>query len=263
MSDEPKAAAGLPKGLIQPDGETIAYYQLEGEGTGLIWLGGFKSNMEGTKVLILEEWARASGRPFLRFDYFGHGQSSGDFREGTISRWRDDALQVLDNLADGPQILVGSSMGGWIAALMALARPDKIKGIVFVAPAPDFTERLMWRTFADDVKREIEEKGEWLSPSEYGFDPYPITRRLIEDGRQNCIMDDEIPIRCPVRILQGMEDPDVPWEHALEFSQLLASDDVTLTLVKKGAHRLSNEQDLARLVDICETLAWEAEAHSV
>jgi pimeloyl-ACP methyl ester carboxylesterase len=259
MTDDPTPTGPAPHRLATPDGETIAYHQSPGEGTGLIWLGGFKSDMEGSKVLTLERWARAAGRPFTRFDYFGHGVSSGAFRDGTISRWRDDALRILDEVAEGPQILIGSSMGGWIASLVALARPARVKGIVFVAPAPDFTEQLMWAGFSDDVKAEIMDKGEWLSPSEYGFDPYPITRALIEDGRANCIMTGSIAIDCPVRILQGMRDPDVPWTHALSFAEQLTSEDVTCTLIKDGDHRLSDEQNLARLVDTVETLCWEVE----
>jgi len=248
-----------PQHLVRPDGEIIAYHQLQGEGTGLIWLGGFKSDMEGSKVLALESWARDAGRPFVRFDYFGHGTSSGEFRQGTISRWRDDALQVLDELTQGPQILIGSSMGGWISTLVALARPERFAGMVLVAPAPDFTERLMWNNFSDEVRSEILENGEWLSPSEYGFDPYPITKALIDDGRKNCVMDGKISVTSPVRILQGMKDPDVPWQHALAFSELLASEDVAITLVQDGDHRMSDDQNLARLVDMVETLCWEVE----
>lgn len=259
MTDDRPMHAPEPSRLACPDGETIAYHQTLGEGTGVLWLGGFKSDMEGSKVLTLEEWARASGRPFTRFDYFGHGVSTGDFREGTISRWREDALRVIDEVTEGPLILVGSSMGGWIAALAALARPTRVSGIVFIAPAPDFTETLMWDTFSKEAKTEIMEKGEWLSPSEYGFDPYPITRKLIEDGRHNLVLTGEVAIHCPVRILQGMKDPDVPWQHALAFAEQLASDDVVLSLVKTGDHRLSDDQNLARLVDTVETLCWEVE----
>ncbi len=262
MTDHAPHARPAPESLSRPDGEAIAYHQTKGEGTGLLWLGGFMSDMEGSKVLALESWGQGSGRPFTRFDYFGHGASSGNFKDGTITRWRDDALAVLDEVAKGEQILIGSSMGAWIAALVALARPERIKGIVFVAPAPDFTERLMWQTFSDEAKTAIEEKGEWLSPSAYGFDPYPITKALIEDGRKNCLMDKTIPIACPVRILQGMRDPDVPWQHALAFADQLETDDVSITLVKDGDHRLSDDQNLARLVDMVETMCWEVDPQS-
>jgi len=259
MTDDTQITGSEPGRLSTSDGQTIAYHQTAGEGTGLIWLGGFKSDMEGAKVLTLESWAQEAGRPFTRFDYFGHGVSSGDFRNGTISRWRDDTLRILDEVAKGPQILIGSSMGGWIATLVALARPEQVRGIVFIAPAPDFTELLMWQTYSEEVKREILEKGEWLQPSEYGFDPYPITRDLIEDGRKNCVLHGPIDIKCPARILQGMRDPDVPWEHAVRFAKALATDDVAATLIKNGDHRLSDDQNLARLVDSVETLCWEIE----
>jgi len=263
MTDDAPAAGPAPDRLSAPDGETIAYHHSRGEGTGLVWLGGFMSDMEGSKVLTLEGWAQAAGRPFTRFDYFGHGASSGAFRDGTISRWRDDALRVVDEIADGPLILVGSSMGGWIASLVALARPDRVAGLIFIAPAPDFTEKLMWADFSDEAKAAIVEKGEWLNPSEYGYDPYPITRALIEDGRTNCIMDGPISITCPVRVLQGMRDPDVPWRHAVEFAELLVSEDVTTNLIKDGDHRLSYDQNLARLIDTAETLCWEIEGGGV
>jgi pimeloyl-ACP methyl ester carboxylesterase len=259
MTDDATNAGPEPRQLSAPGGETIAYHHSAGEGTGLLWLGGFKSDMEGSKVLTLEGWAKAAGRPCTRFDYFGHGVSSGAFREGTISRWRDDALQMVDEVTAGPLILVGSSMGGWIASLVALERPERVAGIVFIAPAPDFTERLMWADFSDEVRTQIMEKGEWMNPSEYGFDPYPITRALIEDGRANCIMDGPVAIACPVRVLQGMRDPDVPWRHAVDFMELLQSEDVTVTLIKDGDHRLSDDQNLARLVDTVETLCWEVE----
>lgn len=259
MTNDTSKSGPEPSRLSRPGGETIAYHQLRGEGTGLIWLGGFKSDMEGSKVLTLQEWAAASARPFTRFDYFGHGQSSGAFRDGTISRWRDDALAVLDSVTEGPQVLVGSSMGGWVASLVALARPDRIKAIVFVAPAPDFTQKLMWPSLSDEAREAITQKGEWLSPSENGFDPYPITRSLIEDGKENCLMTGSVAIQCPVRILQGMLDEDVPWRHALEFAEQIESDDVTLNLIKDGDHRLSDPANLARLVDVVETLFWEIE----
>lgn len=260
MTNDATNTGPAPDRLTTPGGETIAYHHSRGEGTSLIWLGGFMSDMEGSKVLTLEGWARQAGRPFTRFDYFGHGVSSGEFRAGTISRWRDDALKIVDEVTTGPLILVGSSMGGWIASLVALARPDRVAGIIFIAPAPDFTEKLMWADFPDEAKSAILEKGEWLSPSEYRYDPYPITRGLIEDGRANCIMDGPIAISCPVRVLQGMRDPDVPWAHAVAFAELLTSDDVTITLIKDGDHRLSDDQNLARLIDTAETLCWEIEA---
>jgi len=236
--------------LRREDNETIAYESRAGKSPGIMWLGGFKSDMTGTKASALDAIAAREGHAFLRFDYFGHGQSSGDFRNGTITRWRDDALDVLDRLTQGPQILVGSSMGGWISLLLARARPERIAGMLLIAPAADFTEALMWARLPDDAKRQIMEEGEWLRPSDYDPDPYPITRALIEDGRKNLILEDRIALSCPVRILQGMQDPDVPWSHALKLVNAIDGD-VMLTLVKNGDHRLSTDRDL-RLIE--ETL---------
>ena len=236
--------------LRREDNETIAYESRAGKSPGIMWLGGLKSDMTGTKASALDAIAAREGHAFLRFDYFGHGQSSGDFRNGTITRWRDDALDVLDRLTQGPQILVGSSMGGWISLLLARARPERIAGMLLIAPAADFTEALMWARLPDDAKRQIMEEGEWLRPSDYDPDPYPITRALIEDGRKNLILEDRIALSCPVRILQGMQDPDVPWSHALKLVNAIDGD-VMLTLVKNGDHRLSTDRDL-RLIE--ETL---------
>jgi pimeloyl-ACP methyl ester carboxylesterase len=243
--------------LARYDGETIAYLKQDGEAPGVVWLGGLKSDMLGTKAEALATWASAVGRAFMRFDYFGHGQSSGDFRDGTISRWREDSLEVLDGLCPGPQILVGSSMGGWIALLAALARPEKVKGLLLLAPAPDFTEALMWAEMEDSIRREIMETGEWLRPSEYDEEPYPITRNLIEDGRRNLLLDGPIKLSCPVRIIQGMNDPDVPWSHAMKLMDCIEGNP-TITLVKEGDHRLSTEEDLVRMRNVLEALLSEA-----
>ena len=212
----------------------------EGKGPGLFWLGGFKSDMKGTKAAALDRWAASEGRACLRFDYSGHGESDGDFLDGTIGRWLAEATAVYRQFAQGPQVVIGSSMGGWLALLLA-ARLREIKeaapiaGMVLIAPAVDFTEELMWKRFPDSIKREIEQKGVWLRPSEYSEAPYQITRRLIETG-------------CPVHILQGVKDPDVPWQHALELVARFARDDVVLTLVKDGDHRLSRPEDIERLI---------------
>jgi pimeloyl-ACP methyl ester carboxylesterase len=242
--------------LKREDDETIAYLKQEGEAPGVVWLGGLKSDMMGTKAEALSVWARARGRAYLRFDYFGHGQSSGDFREGTISRWRDDSLEVLDRLCTGPQILVGSSMGGWIALLTALARPDNIKGLLLLAPAPDFTEALMWAEMEDNIRRQIMETGEWSRPSAYGEEPYPITRNLIEDGRKNLLLGGRLNLSCPVRIVQGMKDPDVPWQHTMKLLEGIEGNP-TITLVKNGDHRLSTDEDLARMRNALDALLCE------
>jgi len=228
-----------PLTLDRDGGERLAYRKRLGAGPGVLWLGGFRSDMDGLKAQSLDAWAGRTGRACLRFDYFGHGKSSGDFVKGTISRWRDDALAVVDKLTEGPQILVGSSMGGWIAMLVARARPDRVAGLVLIAPAVDFTEVLMWQRMPTDVQRAILETGVWLRETAYeGEAAHPITRALIEDGRSNLVLGETAAVSCPVRILQGMADPDVPWTHAMKLVDAIAGD-VTITLVKNGDHRMS------------------------
>jgi pimeloyl-ACP methyl ester carboxylesterase len=233
--------------LARPDGAKLAWRRIEGSGPTVVWLGGFRSDMAGTKAQALADWAQASGRAYLRFDYFGHGESGGDFREGTITRWRADALAVLDELIEGDAVLVGSSMGGWIACLVAMVRSERVRAMVLVAPAPDFTEKLMEPEIPPEGRRALREEGVWLRPSEYG-DPYPITAALLEDGARWSILPGPVPIEAPVRILQGGEDPDVPWRHALELAQAIKAQDVVFTLVKDGDHRLSRPEDIARLI---------------
>jgi pimeloyl-ACP methyl ester carboxylesterase len=228
------------------DGTPLAYRRIAGRGPGVLFLGGFHSDMQGTKAAALAEWALREGRAYCRFDYAGHGESGGAFEDGTIGRWAADATMVLDALTDGPQLLVGSSMGGWIAALLALARPARVHGMVCVAPAPDFTEELMWAAFPADVRATIARDGVWHRPSEYG-DDYPITRALIEDGRKQLVLREKLPFDFPVAILHGMQDLDVPWRHGLRFAEAIAQDDVRITLVKDGDHRLSRPQDIALL----------------
>jgi len=242
--------------LERPDGHTIAYLKRAANATGptILWLSGFKSDMTGTKAAALDAWAARTGRGYTRFDYFGHGASSGTFREGTVSRWADDALAVVDQIARGPQILVGSSMGAWIALLVALARPDRVSGLVLIAPAPDFTEELIWAELSLDARKQIETNGEWMRPSAYDLDPYPIMRELIEDGRKHLLLGRPIPIRAPVHILHGMADADVPWTHALRLVDRLESQDVTLEVVKHADHRLSTPTDLRRLEAAIERL---------
>ena len=234
--------------LERPGGERLAWRKVEGRGPTIVWLGGFKSDMAGTKAQALADWAMVEGRSYVRFDYFGHGESSGDFAAGTISRWREDALAVLEALTDGETVLVGSSMGGWIACLVAAAAPERVKAMVLLAPAPDFTEKLMRPEIPPEGLADLARDGVWLRPSAYG-EPYPITRALLEDGARWSILEaQEVPITVPVRILQGGEDPDVPWSHALQLANALKSSDVVFTLIKDGDHRLSRPQDLARLL---------------
>jgi pimeloyl-ACP methyl ester carboxylesterase len=239
--------------LARPDGARLAWRAVAGEGPAVVWLGGFRSDMAGTKAQALADWALAEGRAYVRFDYFGHGESDGDFAAGSITRWREDALAVLDALTEGPVVLVGSSMGGWIACLVAMAAPEHVAGMVLIAPAPDFTEKLMAPEMSEAAKAEMAATGVWLRPSEYG-DPYPITRNLLEDGARWSILDGPVNVEAPVRILQGGADPDVPWRHALELAQLLKSQDVVFTLIKDGDHRLSRPQDIARLIAAVDEL---------
>jgi pimeloyl-ACP methyl ester carboxylesterase len=235
------------------DARQIAVLSRKGKGPPVVWLGGFKSDMRSTKAEFLDSWAAKAGRAFLRFDYSGHGESGGAFVEGTISRWLEETLQVLEHFLTERPVLVGSSMGGWIALLatrrLLAARPDLAPaGMVLIAPAVDFTERLMWDRFPDDIKRAVEESGIYYRPSAYSPDPYPITKGLIEDGREHLLFGQPIRTGCPVHILQGMEDPDVPWQHALNLVEHLPGDSVSLTLIKDGDHRLSRPEDLERLI---------------
>lgn len=240
--------------LRRPDGEEIAWRRVEGAVPTVVWLGGFRSDMAGTKAQALADWALAEGRGYLRFDYLGHGESSGAFEHGTISRWREDALAAVDELTTGPLVLVGSSMGGWLACLVAAARPGRLAGMVLIAPAPDFTEKLMSPEMDEAARAELAETGVWRRPSEYG-DPYPITRELLEDGARWSILPGPVAVEVPVRILQGGADPDVPWRHALELAQAIKGEDVVFTLVRDGDHRLSRPQDIARLIAAVEEVA--------
>jgi pimeloyl-ACP methyl ester carboxylesterase len=223
-----------------------------GVSPGIFWLSGFNSDMQGTKAVALDAWAAEQGRACVRFDYSGHGESGGAFADGTIGRWFEESLTVFDRCCDGPQVVVGSSMGGWIALLLAReiarrSRGPKLAGLVLIAPAPDFTEELMWKGFSPEIRHQIETKGQWLRPSDYG-EPYPITRALIEDGRKHLVLQGPIAVGCPVRILQGAQDSDVPWQHAFALTSRLPSDDVVLTMIQDGDHRLSRPQDIARLI---------------
>jgi pimeloyl-ACP methyl ester carboxylesterase len=231
----------------------IAVRSRAGRSPGLFWLGGFKSDMQGIKAMALDEWAASQKRACVRLDYSGHGESGGDFIDGTIGRWLEESLAVFEQFCEGPQVVIGSSMGGWMALLLAREiskRPApraSLAGLVLIAPAPDFTEELMWKSFSPEIRREIESKGVWLRPSEYG-DPYPITRNLIEEGRNHLLLGSAIEVGCPVRILQGAQDPDVPWQHAFTLAQRLPAEDVVLTMIQDGDHRLSRPQDIARIM---------------
>jgi len=231
----------------------IAVRAREGAAPGLFWLSGFNSDMQGTKALALDAWAAEQGRACVRFDYSGHGESGGAFIDGTIGRWLEESIAVFEQFCAGPQVVIGSSMGGWMALLLAremtkrAASRATIAGLVLIAPAPDFTEALMWNGFSPEVKPEIQTKGVWLRPSQYG-EPYPITRALIEEGRHHLLLGSAIDVGCPIRILQGAQDPDVPWQHAFALAHRLPKDDVVLTMIQDGDHRLSRPQDIARML---------------
>jgi pimeloyl-ACP methyl ester carboxylesterase len=234
-------------------GRRIAVRARAGGAPALFWLGGFNSDMRGTKALALDAWAAEHDRACVRFDYSGHGESGGALVDGTVGRWLEESVAVFERFCKGPQIVIGSSMGGWIALLLAreiAKRPGigaSLAGLVLIAPAPDFTEALMWNGFSPEVKQEIEKNGVWLRPSQYG-DPYPITHALIEEGRNHLLLGSAVEVGCPVRILQGAQDPDVPWRHAFALAHRLPADDVVLTVIQDGDHRLSRPQDIARII---------------
>ena len=236
-----------------PSARRIAVRHRTGQGPGVVWLGGFKSDMQGGKAVALDGWAGERGRAVVRFDYSGHGESGGDFADGTIGSWLEDSVAVLERFCTGPQVLIGSSMGGWMALLLAREikkRSGKasLAGLVLIAPAPDFTEELMWKKFSPEIRREMETRGAWVRASQYSDEPQIVTRALIEEGRRHLLLGGLIETGCPVRILQGVEDPDVPWSHAVDLVARLAHDDVVLTLVKDGDHRLSRPEDIERLL---------------
>jgi len=210
--------------------------------------------MTGTKALFLQGYCGERRRAYVRFDYFGHGRSSGDFADGTISRWRDDAIAVIDSLSEGPQVLVGSSMGGWLMVLAALARPERIAALVGIAAAPDFTTDLLPRRLNTAQLDELNARGRIVLSSEYDPAGYLYTKALVDDGNRNLVLRDVIPLNCPVRLLHGMADASVPWQQSLVLAQRLDSADVAVTLVKDGDHRLSRDEDLARLARILDAL---------
>jgi hypothetical protein len=240
-------------GRLEHEGEQIAWRRRGGAGPTVVWLGGFRSDMAGTKAEALAGWASTQGRGFLRFDYIGHGQSSGAFERGTITRWRGDALAAIDHLAQGPLILVGSSMGGWLACLAALARPERVAGLVLIAPAADFTERLLAREMDGEDRRALARDGVWMRPSPYGA--YPITRDLLEDGARWSVLSGPIRFGAPVRILQGQADEAVPWRHALALAEAIDDPDLVFTLVRDADHGFSRPQDLERLIAAVEDMA--------
>lgn len=242
------------KHLNGPAGKLAYRHTTSRSGKGFVWCSGFNSDMQGTKVLELEAWAVKAGHGFTAFDYFGHGDSEGAFEDGTITTWRNDTLAILDEVASGPQIIVGSSMGAWMAMLAARERPDRVAGLVLIAPAPDFTARLMWPSLPSEGRFAITQDGKWMQPSAYG-EPVLITRALIESGAQHNVMGAPFEFAGPVRIIQGMRDEDVPHTHAQALMETITAEDLTFTLVKDGDHRLSRPHDIARLVATCDEIA--------
>lgn len=252
MTDSPMTLQPPPANLPRPNGGAIAYHAHPGTAPGVMFCGGFRSDMTGIKALAFEDFCTARGQAFVRFDYSGHGASAGEFSDGTIGAWADDAIAVLDEVTEGPQILVGSSMGGWLMLLVALKRPERIAGLIGISSAPDFTEGLIWDQLNQAERHTLAKDGVIYQSNEYGDQPYAITLGLIEDGRRHLLLASPIAIPCPVRLFHGMADRDVPWRISVKLARQLEADDVTVTLVKDAEHRFSRPQDGAR---ICEAIA--------
>ena len=258
-----------PEYLKMEDGISIAWLNDGAEPAvtgrcGTFWLGGFKSDMRGSKAEVLAGHARIADRSFVRFDYSGHGESGGEFADGTISDWLNQAQAVFTGCAKGPRVLIGSSMGGWIAMLLArrlieAGNADRLGGLILIAPAADMTKDLMWDKYGEDFRDEVMRLGRYERPSEYSDDPYVITKALIQDGERHLLLDQGLQVSCPVRILQGEDDPDVPWQHALTTYHALAGDDVAFNLIKHGDHRLSSEINLDLLAHTAEALCAKAD----
>lgn len=245
--------------LTRSDGATIAYDQIAGDGPGVVFLHGLKSDRRGTKASHLYSYCQSCGRPFLTLDMFGHGDSSGNFVDGSISRWTEDAVTAIDALTSGPQIIVGSSMGGWVMLSTALARPDRVAGLIGIAAAPDFTESLIWDVLTEEERAAFIESGRLTMPTAYQEEPYEIGYRLIEDGRKNLLLSTAIPLSGPVHLLHGFADEDVPWAVSVTTAEQLESEDVSVTLIKDGAHNLSRPSDLDLLTQSLETMFKKVE----
>jgi pimeloyl-ACP methyl ester carboxylesterase len=249
---------GRVERLQRDDGNYLAYARTPGNSPTVVFLGGFRSDMTGTKAITLEAWAEKRGQAFLRFDYLGHGQSSGRFEDGTIGRWKDDSLAAIDTLTDGKLVLVGSSMGGWLSLLAARARPERLAGLVLIAAAPDFTERMLLGGLSADDLAILQRDGRLERASQYSPEPSVFTWKLIEEGRNHLLLDKPLTLPCPVRLLHGQSDPDVPWEYSLQIARHLEAPEVISTFVKSGDHRLSTPADIARLIATVEELIGKA-----
>src|SRR5882724_5406535 len=246
---------GRVERLQRPDGNTVAYAKTDGRAPAVVFLGGFRSDMTGTKAVALEAWAHKTGRAYLRFDYLGHGQSTGRLEDGTIGRWLDDSLAAVDALTAGKLVLVGSSMGGWLSLLVALERPERLAGLVLIAAAPDFTERMLLTKLSPEDRVLLQREGRLVRPSQYSPEPSVFTWKLIEEGRNHLVLDKKLALPCPVRLLHGQNDPDVPWEYSLQIARHLEAPEVITTFIKGGDHRLSTPADIARLIATVEELA--------
>jgi pimeloyl-ACP methyl ester carboxylesterase len=258
-TEAPPSGCINPEFLRCPDGETIAFHRTPGRSPGVVFLTGYMSDMTGQKAMRLEQFCRGRGQAFLRFDYHGHGASSGAFTDGTIGRWAEDTIFVLDRLTEGPQVLVGSSLGGWIMLLAARARSQRIAGLLGVAAAADFTEDLISQALSPSEREVLERDGVVPVYSPYDPQPTPVTKLILEEGRRHLVLRDQIPLDCPVRLIHGMRDPDVPWRTSLSLADRLRSEDVEITLVKAGDHRLSEQRDLDRLCHTLELLLRRVE----
>ncbi|TWT15091.1 carboxylesterase [Reyranella sp. CPCC 100927] len=243
-----------PLTLSRPDGATIAYHQVQGRSPTVVFCGGFRSDMTGTKAMALDAWARRTGQAFVRFDYFAHGQSSGAFRDGTVGRWLDDSLAVVDTLTQGPLVLVGSSMGGWLSLLVARHRPARVAGWIGIAAAPDFTEDLMLAQLGPQAREKLQREGELRRPSRYSDEPDILTWRLIEEGRHHLVLRTPLRIDGPVHLFHGLKDPDVPWDMSQRLLHHIEAPDVAATFTKDGDHRLSTPADIDRLLTVVSSM---------
>lgn len=236
--------------VTTPNGARLAYVKRLGRSPTVVFLGGFRSDMTGTKATALDQWCQSRGQAYLRFDYQGHGQSSGDFVDGGIGVWSRDALHAVTALTEGPVILVGSSMGGWVMALLAREIPERIAAMVGIAVAPNFTEAIMLPNMSEQDRATLDRDGVLMVPSQYDPEPYPITKGLIEDGARHDVLSDKAPVNCPVRLIHGLEDPDVPWQMSVRLAGALNSSDVEVVLLKDGDHRLSKPHELERTLQL-------------
>lgn len=259
MKDSRPNAAAAPAltpttRFLRDDGSSIAYAYSPGDPPTVVFLGGYASDMSGTKATFLEARSRSREQAFLRFDYQGHGESSGSFADGSIGLWSQDARELIENVSSGPLVLVGSSMGAWIMLKVAVALKSRVAALMGIASAPDFSEDLILPALSKAQRQALEREGLIRLPSRYSDEPQVVTRHFIEEGRRHLLLRSEIDLVCPVRLIHGLEDPDVPWQISLKLAGALRSEDVQLTLIKQGDHRLSTPRDLAIIDRALESL---------